>query len=276
MSKTDTGNVERQPETAPPFEGLFARAYTRYWRDHAVGLLDRFSQLDARFQITNNVDPSSLRLLDVACGEGTFAVGMAKRGWHVTGIDLSKDMLDLAEDRLRSERRRSQSQIDATFICDDMREIALPEKYLVATCWFNSVNYLLTEDDVERTFRGIRRSLVPGGVFLFDLYTPHGLSVDWETRAWVSVDEEDCFIVADTKWIPNEQLASVHFIGFIEIDGHYRRFDERHFNRGYHWSDIANILQQAGFNRVESVAYPSMRNPTETTVRLLCVARVGV
>jgi 2-polyprenyl-3-methyl-5-hydroxy-6-metoxy-1,4-benzoquinol methylase len=59
--------------------------------------------------------PASGQLLDVACGEGSFAISMQSQGWEVSGIDQSEEMLRLAR------HRAHQSQSNTHFIQQDMR-----------------------------------------------------------------------------------------------------------------------------------------------------------
>ena len=63
--------------------------------------------------LTNN----RKKLLDVACGEGSFCVEMAKNGWSVTGVDQSEEMLRLAKHRAKND------QVDVKFEKQDMRFI---------------------------------------------------------------------------------------------------------------------------------------------------------
>ncbi len=92
-------------------------------------------------------------ILDIACGEGTFAVAMAKKGLQVTGVDLSPQMLQFAR------KRAEQENVKVEFILQDMRSLTFEERFDLATCWFDSLNYLLELEDLERTFAGACRAL---------------------------------------------------------------------------------------------------------------------
>jgi SAM-dependent methyltransferase len=99
--------------------------------------------------------------LDVACGTGTLAAALSEAGFAVLGVDISPQMLDIA--------RKAFPAID--FIRGDMRDIGLDRRFDLITCSFDSLNYLLTLDDVRKAFRRISDHLVPGGHFLFDVNT---------------------------------------------------------------------------------------------------------
>ena len=71
----------------------FAKVYARGSHpDLSHQMADVLPSVMKHYKIPSN---GPLKLLDIACGEGTFAVEMAKKGWVVTGIDLSEEMLRL-------------------------------------------------------------------------------------------------------------------------------------------------------------------------------------
>lgn len=99
-------------------------------------------------------------VLDIACGTGKSFMPLLARGYRVTACDLSPEMVRLAQ---------SKSAGRAKVVVADMR--ALPElgHFDLVTCLDDSINYLLTDDEVAAAFAGIARLLRPGGLLLFDL-----------------------------------------------------------------------------------------------------------
>ncbi|PIX80680.1 hypothetical protein COZ35_00090 [Candidatus Peregrinibacteria bacterium CG_4_10_14_3_um_filter_44_21] len=69
-----------------------------------------------RRKAAERVIGANKRILDTACGTGAQAIAFAKRGYSVTGIDLSEDMLSRAEKKVKKEYDISFSQGDATEI----------------------------------------------------------------------------------------------------------------------------------------------------------------
>ena len=219
----------------PAFGAAFVQAYARHWRDHSAGLVRAFPAVADAFAIRGD------RLADLACGEGTFAVGAAKRGWTVWGIDQSPDMLDMAAENARREGA------SVAWLRQDMRDLALPQQVDVITCWFNSLNYLPDEAAWTTALRAARRALVAGGWLVFDMYTPHGLATEWADADRVAVDTHDCYVVSRTSHNRRVFEAGVHFTGFIRDGDHYLRFDEHHLNRSYPWRSVRRMLAGAGF-----------------------------
>lgn len=127
-------------------------------------------------------------LLDIACGEGSLAVAMAGSGIKVTGIDQSAQMIELAKDRAKSAK----AAVD--FRVEDMRSLAFEAEFDLVTCFFDSLNYMLTVTDLQAAFAGAYRALRPGGFYLFDMNTVYGLAVDWMRQETYIQNETDDFI----------------------------------------------------------------------------------
>lgn len=102
------------------------------------------------------------RLLDVGCGTGKSFEPMLRKGYEVTGCDLSPAMVAEA---------RAKCAGAATVTVADMRALPWRSRFDLVTCLDDAVNYLLTEDDLLMALAGMRRSLRPGGILLFDTNT---------------------------------------------------------------------------------------------------------
>lgn len=102
------------------------------------------------------------RLLDVACGTGKSFIPMLERGWEVTASDISAAMVELA---------RAKVGDDAALSVADMRELPTFGEFEMVWCLDDAVNYLLSEEELERALTGMRRNLAPSGLLMFDVNT---------------------------------------------------------------------------------------------------------
>jgi SAM-dependent methyltransferase len=102
------------------------------------------------------------RLLDVGCGTGLSFVALLDRGFEVTGCDISPGMLDEARERVGDR---------ATLAEADMRDLPTFGEFDLVWAVNDSVNYLLSADELQAALAGMRRNLTPGGVVLFDVNT---------------------------------------------------------------------------------------------------------
>jgi len=231
----------------------------RIWKIEVIkmGLYDKFAAIYQRGpylrfsqNLANSVFPQYLvemdihpqHVLDLACGEGSFAIEMSKLGYQVTGVDQSSQMISLAEEQAQQEGQEIQ------FVVEDMRAIAYNSEFDLVTCLFDSLNYLLTFKDLHQTFMNIYHALSPGGFFIFDMNTIHGLAVDWMRQESYIQNETDDFIEFHRHSFDYENLiASVEITVFMKgQDNLWERFTEIHQERGYPVADVQFLLQEAG------------------------------
>jgi ubiquinone/menaquinone biosynthesis C-methylase UbiE len=220
------------------FAQIYAKGYYPEFSLHFSGLLP---DLCDHYGI-----PASGKLLDVACGEGTFANHSARQGWAVTGIDQSDEMLDLAR------KQSGKSSSDVKFLKVDMRELEFCDEFDLATCLFDTVNYMLEEIDLKLTFSSVNRALKPSGWFIFDMNTIYGLSTRWTAQSnSVPIDTEDLIAIHRPVFDFEKQLASMHITGFIRQNKYWERLDEIHQERGYPIESIKTLLEEIGFQVVD-------------------------
>jgi SAM-dependent methyltransferase len=100
------------------------------------------------------------RLLDVACGTGKSFIPMLQRGWEVTASDISPAMVELA-------RGKVGDAVDLSVA--DMRELPDFGRFDLVWCLDDAVNYLLSGEELGQALNGMRRSLGPGGLLMFDV-----------------------------------------------------------------------------------------------------------
>ncbi len=131
----------------------FARIYNLHWgaqSDRHLDLIDR--------HVLQGLT-SGARVLDLCCGTGQLAHTLAERGYSVLGIDGSEGMLAFAQTNAPTAR----------FLLADARHFEVQEPFDVVLCLFDSLNHLMTENDLAKAFDSTARALHPGGLFAFDL-----------------------------------------------------------------------------------------------------------
>jgi SAM-dependent methyltransferase len=239
-----------------PIYDQFAPIYQR-------GPYVRFSQNLAESVLPDYLDSLDFQpanILDVACGEGSFAVAMAKLGNQVTGVDQSQRMIALADERA------AQTGDAVRFIVKDMRDLGFTEEFDLVTCFFDSMNYLLTIRDLQDAIQGAYRALKPGGLYIFDINTVYGLAVDWMRERTYIQNEADDFIEVHRHEFDYENLIATVEITIFQRQGDlWARVDETHRERGYPVADLQFLLSETGFEVMERYGSLSKRTEIQTT-----------
>jgi ubiquinone/menaquinone biosynthesis C-methylase UbiE len=205
-------------------------------------------------------------ILDLACGTGTAAVLWAKNGDRVHGIDRSDQMLEMA----RTKAQEHHVAVD--FSKQTMTSFALPEQVDLVTCYFDSLNYLLTLADVTACFKCVRRVMNDNAYFIFDVNTPEAMKVIWGSEVYA--DEID-----DVAWIwkncyfPGGNRAEVKATFFVRRENNtWERFEETHAERGYTTTEIRKLLKAAGLRPAKIYDCLTFSKPARKSMRLAVVA----
>ncbi|HEY9856599.1 MAG TPA: class I SAM-dependent methyltransferase, partial [Stenomitos sp.] len=101
-------------------------------------------------------------VLELACGTGSAAIAFANRGYDVTAVDRSAAMLTIA----REKAQRWGAKV--RFLEQDLLELDAGGPFDAATCFYDSVNYFLVPEELQKAFERVHSHLKPGGLFLFD------------------------------------------------------------------------------------------------------------
>ncbi len=103
------------------------------------------------------------KTLDLGCGSGDFAIGLAKEGFLVDASDLSSEMIEVAKTKKGSDLVNWQVL--------NMLDLNENEKYDGITCYCDSLNYLQSYKELEKVFENVYKALKENSVFLFDIHS---------------------------------------------------------------------------------------------------------
>jgi len=200
------------------------------------------SNIEDYFKEFCKIKPKSI--LDVACGTGGHALIFAKKGYHVTGIDISKVMIEQA--RKKAENMRLQ----AIFHVQDMRKIKLNRRFDAALCLFGSIGYMITDWDLLQALKSIRDHLVDGGIFIFDFWptTSYVTRQRWYTPRKVVKNDITIIRLMKGEFIISKSLLKLEIECYV-IKG-YRvidHFTENHLLRVFTITELSHYLVECGF-----------------------------
>ena len=131
-----------------------------YYYDEIMELIE----YDGWVDLTKKYLTPNSKILDLACGSGTFAISLANSGYNVTGLDLSREIIDVAKEKTKM------NHVDIEFDVKDMTNFDYNTKFDVITCFFDSVNFL-NATEVKQMMECVYNNLEDNGYFIFDLFT---------------------------------------------------------------------------------------------------------
>ncbi|MFH1354474.1 MAG: class I SAM-dependent methyltransferase [bacterium] len=252
---TNTGQLE--------VFGEFAKVYDRLMnKDKYVGWGRIIEDVVKKYSIPRG------RCLDIACGTGVISGLLLKQGFGIIGLDISDDMIKIA--RVNYPK--------ANFIEADIRDFNIEErdrkKIVMAVSFYDSLNYLLSDEDMLKMFESVARNLPDETIFLFDMNTRDHVSVFQQTAPKIFEDSESYITL---RYSGEGRLWVIDIDFFLKQPGGlFERHKEHHVERGYDEGDIAPMLKKTGFNllevRKENKIYEDGK---EYLSRLYFVARKG-
>jgi len=126
--------------------------------------------------------PPGGEALDLACGYGRHAIGLAGRGYHLTGVDFNPHYLEAAEADARA------AGVTVRWIAADMRALPFERTFDGAYSFFTSFGYFSDEEN-EQVLAGVGRALRPGGRFLLDVTNRDWILTHPQQRLWTQLED---------------------------------------------------------------------------------------
>lgn len=215
----------------------FAPVYDRFTAGH-----DYEAWLTNLERLALNARLVGKRVLDIACGTGKSFEPLLRRGYEITGVDVSAGMLEHA----------AAKHPEVRLIRCDMRELAVIGRFDLVTCLDDALNYLEDPADMLAAFRAAATNLRAGGLYVFDLNT---LSTYRGFFATTTSLETDGLLgvhrgLGSPDASPGCGVDAVLELFEAQSDGSWRRHTSRHRQRHHPTSLITGLLERAGFARL--------------------------
>lgn len=214
----------------------FARGYDRVMRD-----VDYPRWANYILTLIRDFRFTGKKLLNLACGTGNMEMHWAAKGFQITGMDGSEEMVERARAKLpRAAKVR--------FEVGDMRTFELPETFDLVLCLYDSLNYLTRARDVQDCFRRVHAHLGKGGGFIFDVATETNILENF-TQSTYAENFEDFAYIWDNEYNLRTKICRSDFHFFYRVDNSsgFQRFSETHYQKIYATRDLLRWLEEAGF-----------------------------
>jgi len=190
--------------------------------------------------MANSGAPDDAKILDAGCGTGSVSVALAQFGFDVTGVDISQDMLNIAEEKAR------EAGTHVKFICQDLTELALHKPVDVVSASCDVTNYIAPEA-ILPFFEAVKRVLKPEGVFLFDISSDYKLQEILGDNIFYE-DSEDLTYIWQNQM--EKDRVQMDITLFKKNGDLFERSDEQHTQYIHSIKQLKSKLVQTGLGDI--------------------------
>ena len=240
-------------------------AYSRYY-DLLYGDKDTICEVDYVEALLAQHGCTGRSILELGCGSGRHGEVLKKRGWDWAGIERSPDMAALA--RLRGLEVVTGSAEGA---------VMTDRTFDTVTSLFHVVSYLTHNDQLRATFQNVYDHLIPGGLFIFDVwYSPAVYHQRPETRTREVEDDSTKVIRHATPEIDwNRNLVEARYdIEMIDKStAETTSFNEIHPMRHFSLPELQFISSSCGFDWIFAEEWLTGNKPSDSTWGVCCGVR---
>jgi len=223
---------------------------------------DYIESIFARFKLTPD------KILELACGTGSMAAILSKRGYQVRGVDQSDGMVAVAKQKAEDE------QLSAIFQQGDMVESpVMNDAFDAIICLYDSINYLMDEKALRQMLDRVFTNLSPTGIFIFDACTEINSKRFFDNE--VDQESTDRFsYIRHCEYKAQERVQVNEFqLVFNRSDGKHDEYFERHEQRIYPIDQLKHLCKEAGFRNLSAFDGFTFQSASEKSNRVHFVMR---
>ena len=177
---------------------FFDEDYLKIYRPQ---LTEERTQIETDF-IAHALDlPHGAKVLDLACGPGRHAIGMAKLGYQVTGVDFNPRYLEDAEAVAK------QAGAKVRWMVGDMRSLRVEEGFDGIYSYFTSFGYFSDREN-EQVIANIVRALRHSGRFLLDMANRDWILTHPQQRTWTRQGDGNLLMEEATLDLSTSRVTS--------------------------------------------------------------------
>lgn len=175
--------------------------------------------------LTNFIKPKD-EIIDIGCGTGMHASILQKKGVKIDGLDLNKEMLNIAKKR-----------INGNLYNQNILSIKVDKKYNLVISMFAVINHLKDTNELETAFLNLKNLLLPNGRIIIDLHNPQA-----------SGKKEDFYDNMSRTMVWNyDKNLKIEISNIIfNIDG--KSYEDKHLFRIFSINEIKTAAKKVGLN----------------------------
>ena len=242
------------------YKNFFDEWYLKYWvqpitqerTEQEVDAIIRFLELE----------PKS-RVLDLCCGQGRHSLELARRGYHVVGLDLSETLLD------HSRKMAEQEGLQIEFINGDMRQLPQTTEFDGIFNFYTAFGYFEKDEDNQAVLNAVGKALKKQGRFLLDYPCLEGRMPNWKDQEYFEYEDGTVMLHEMIHDVFNQTIKNKVLYITKDNQRHRTGFTLRH----YYGRELRQCFEKAGMKVIDHFGSLSGETLTNRDTRILVVGQ---
>ena len=248
----------------------FGELYSQYY-DLLYNDKDYHKEIEYINKLIKENSDNAQSILDMGCGTGKHAELLCNKGYTVHGIDLSSDMLEIAEERRKGKRDK------LNFTHSSIQELNLGEKFDVVVSLFHVMSYQNTNGELLDALKVTKSHLKDGGVFIFDFWYGPAVLTDLPTNRVKRLENDFIKVtrIAEPILHAKENVVDVNYDVFIE-DCHSNAIVEKrelHKMRYFFDAELEAMCKMIGFSIEKKYEWMNNQDPSFNSWNVVWVVK---
>jgi predicted TPR repeat methyltransferase len=219
--------------------------------------------------INNNNNNNNLRILDIGCGTGIHANILAEKGHNIVGIDLSKEMIDIANRKKR---------VNTDFFHIDASSYKFQQKFDIILSLFHVISYQSTNAQLFQFLENASLHLNNNGLFIFDFwYGPAVLSIKPSIRVKrLQNSTITLHRTAESEINIRRNTVDVNYNLLVRnnLESTFTEVNETHRMRYFFEVELEEYLSKYGFKIIKFEEWLTSSKPNSETWGVCCIAKL--
>lgn len=206
-------------------------------------------------RIIDQWNPSAEKLMDIACGTGNFLNQSRRYSYKLSGFDF-------CHNSIRQARKKS---LEIPLWVGDIRNFAIKKPVDVIVCLYDSINYVMTFEEILEILLRTYNALNSQGLFIFDICTEKN-SLKYFNDF---LDQNSGPGYSYTRHSRYDKLNKIH-TNLFKINFHNSDviFIEEHTQRIYYINELLDIILKSSFNLISAFDNFSFKKASEKSIRV--------
>jgi len=205
--------------------------------------------------------PQAKSVLEIACGTGAI-LNLLKNKYDVTGLDLSKAMIEIAKKKIPSVK----------FHNKDMTNFKLDQKMDIILCIFDSINHLQNFKDWQKVFNNVKTHLNENGLFIFDFNTINKFDRFGKAKNVFLNNIGKDFVIEKTSVFDKNKVVFYQILFEHQNKNHFKYYEEKVIEAVFEKDKIVDSLYE--YFKVLLIFDPKRKRPSKNSERLYFVCKL--